>query len=40
MLMMGHHNFEDELLIKRWWVDQKMNGMGGKFKDEKILNNC
>ncbi len=39
MLMMGHHNFKDELLIKRWWVDQKMNGMGGKFKDEKILSN-
>jgi hypothetical protein len=32
---MGHHNFEDELLIKRWRVGQKMNAMGEKLKDEK-----
>jgi hypothetical protein len=31
---MGHHNFKDEALIKRWRARQKMNGMSGKFKDE------
>ncbi len=37
---MGHHNFKDEALIKRWRARQKMNGMSGKFKDENKQNNC
>jgi hypothetical protein len=36
---MGHHNFNDEALTKRWQVGQKMNGMGEKFKDENIQSN-
>jgi hypothetical protein len=36
---MGHHNFNDEVLVKRWQVGQKMNGMGEKFKDENIQSN-
>jgi hypothetical protein len=33
--MMGHINFEDHTLTKRWWSDEKMNVMNGMFKDEK-----
>ncbi len=33
--LMGHINFEDHALIKRWQIAKKMNVMGGKFKDEK-----
>jgi hypothetical protein len=36
---MGHHNFKDELLIKRWWATQKMNGIGEKVKDENKWSN-
>jgi hypothetical protein len=32
---MGFINFEDYVLIKRRWVDEKMNVTGGMFKDEK-----
>jgi hypothetical protein len=32
---MGCINFKDHALIKRWWVNKKMNVMGKKFKDEK-----
>jgi hypothetical protein len=39
VLMMGCNNFEDEALIKWWWKCQKMNGMGGKFKDKNKLSN-
>ncbi len=39
MLVIGHHNFEDELLIKRRRVGQKMNAMGEKLKDEKKQSN-
>jgi hypothetical protein len=31
---MGHHNFKDKVLLKRWWVGQKMNAIGEKLKDE------
>ncbi len=34
MVVIGHHNFKDEVLIKRWWVSEKMNGTSGKLKDE------
>jgi hypothetical protein len=37
---MGHINFEDHALIKRWHVDEKMNLTGGMFKDEKKPGNC
>jgi hypothetical protein len=36
---MGRHNFEDELLIKRWRVGQKINAMGEKLKDKKKQSN-
>ncbi len=36
LVMMGHINFEDRVLIKRWGASKKMNAMGDKFKDEKI----
>jgi hypothetical protein len=39
MVVMGSHNFEDEVLIKRRRASQKMNGMGGKLKDENKCNN-
>jgi hypothetical protein len=32
---MGHINFEDHALIKRWWASKKMNAMSEKFKDKK-----
>jgi hypothetical protein len=32
--VIGCHNFEDQAIIKRWWANQKRNGMGMKFKDE------
>jgi hypothetical protein len=32
---MGHINFEDHALIKRWRASKKMNVMSEKFKDEK-----
>jgi hypothetical protein len=37
--MMGCINFEDQVLIKRQWVDEKMNVMGEMFKDEKKQGN-
>ncbi len=40
MVMMGHHNFEDKVIIKRQWVGQKMNGTSGKLKDENKWSNC
>jgi hypothetical protein len=36
---MGCINFEDHMLIKRQWVDEKMNVMGEMFKDEKKRGN-
>jgi hypothetical protein len=35
LVVMGHINFEDHALIKRWWEVEKMNVIGGMFKDEK-----
>ncbi len=35
LVVMGHINFKDHALIKRRWVDEKMNVTGGMFKDEK-----
>jgi hypothetical protein len=35
LLVMGCINFEDHALIKRWWVDEKMNVTGKMFKDKK-----
>jgi len=39
VVMMGYYNFKDEALIKRRWAGQKMNGIGGKCKDENKQNN-
>ncbi len=39
MIMMGHHNFKDETLIKRWYVVQKMNGTSKKLKDKNKWSN-
>jgi hypothetical protein len=38
LVMMGHTNFKDHAFIKRRWVDEKMNVMGGMFKD--VQGNC
>jgi hypothetical protein len=35
MVVMGCINFENQSLIKRWQANEKMNAMGGKFKNEK-----
>ncbi len=37
--MMGHINFEDQVLIKRQWANEKMNVAGKMFKDEKKWGN-
>jgi hypothetical protein len=34
VVMMGHINFEHQVLIKKWWVRNKMNLTSGKLKDE------
>jgi hypothetical protein len=34
VIVVDHHNFKDEALIKRQQLAQKMNEMGGKLKDE------
>jgi hypothetical protein len=39
LVMMGHINFEDHALIKRWWADEKMNMTGGILKEEKKRGN-
>jgi hypothetical protein len=36
---MGYINFEDHVLIKRWWANEKMNVTGGMFKDKKKWGN-
>jgi hypothetical protein len=38
--MMGHINFEDHVLIKRWKVNEKMIVMGRMSKDKKKQGNC
>jgi hypothetical protein len=35
LVVMGHINFKDFALIKRWWVGKKKNATSGMFKDEK-----
>jgi hypothetical protein len=35
LIMMGHINFKDHMLIKRQWAGKKMNATGRKFKDKK-----
>jgi hypothetical protein len=37
MVLMGCINFEDQMLIKRWWACEKMNVMGKKLKNEKKI---
>jgi hypothetical protein len=39
LVVMGCINFKDHALIKRRWVDEKMNVMGEMFKDEKKWGN-
>ncbi len=39
LVMMGYINFEDHALIKRQQENEKMNVMGGKFKDKKKWGN-
>jgi len=40
LVVMGNINFEDHMLIKRRWVDEKMNVTGRMFKDKKKWGNC
>ncbi len=40
LLVMGHINFEDHVLIKRQQVGKNMIVMGEKFKDENKWGNC
>jgi hypothetical protein len=35
LVLMGHINFEDHALIKRWWVGKKMIATSETFKDKK-----
>jgi len=35
MVVMGCINFEDHTLIKRWQACEKMDAVGGKFKNKK-----
>jgi hypothetical protein len=35
LVVMGCINFQNHALVKRWWVDEKMNVMGRMFKDKK-----
>jgi hypothetical protein len=37
---MGHINYKDHGLIKRWQVNEKMTVTGEMFKDEKKWGNC
>jgi predicted RNA-binding protein with PUA domain len=39
LVVMGHINFEDHVLIKRWRVDENMNGASRMFKDMKKWRN-
>ncbi len=39
VIMVGHHNFKDRALIKRWRTSQKKNKKGKKFMDENKRNN-
>ncbi len=35
LIVIGHINLKVQVLIKRCWTNEKMNVMGGMFKDEK-----
>jgi hypothetical protein len=35
LIMMGCINFKDQVLLKKRWVDEKMNVIGEMFKDVK-----
>jgi hypothetical protein len=39
LIVMGHHNLKDEVLINKCQVTKKMNGMGRKLKDENKQSN-
>jgi hypothetical protein len=39
LVVMGHVNFNDHALIKRWWAGKKVNVMSEKFKDKKKRDN-
>jgi hypothetical protein len=39
MVVMGHHNFKDKVLIKIWQACPKMNGTNKKLKDKNKQNN-
>jgi hypothetical protein len=36
---MNRNNFEDHVLIKKWWAYEKMNVTSGMFKDKKKWGN-
>ncbi len=38
LIVTGHINFDDHVLIKRQWASKRMNAMNGMFKDEKRGN--
>ncbi len=40
LIVMGHINFEDHVLIKKQCTNEKMNVAGGMFKDRKKWGNC
>ncbi len=35
LVLMGRITFEDHVLNKKWWANEKMNVKSGMFKDEK-----
>ncbi len=39
LVVVGHFNFEDHVLIKRQRANEKMNVKGGMFKDKKKRGN-
>ncbi len=40
LVVLGCINFKDHALIKRRWANEKMNVIGGMFKDKKKQGNC
>jgi len=40
LVVLGCINFKDHALIKRQWANEKMNVIGGMFKDKKKQGNC
>jgi hypothetical protein len=35
LVLLGHINFKDHALIKKWWASKKMNATSETFKDKK-----